>query len=104
MMFTHMLPYLNPVAYWHFVMKNVSNWGYGKTPQDKLFLLQKTLLARMRHFHIFSDWSHNDTRTISTELICKVDVEYNLHGHLTLVQCDCVSALCYFLRSESGRL
>jgi len=49
----------------------------------------------MRRTHSFSDWSHNDTRTTSTVLIHKVDVEYNVHGHLTLVKCvHC--ALCYF--------
>jgi len=97
MMFTHKLPYLNPFAYWHFVRTNLSNWGYRKTPQN--------LWERMRCTHSFSDWSHNDTRTISTELTRKVDVKYNLHGHLTLVQCDCVLCpLLFLLRSESGRL
>jgi len=92
-----MLPYLNPVAYWHFVKTNLSNWGYGNTPQY--------LWACTRRTHSFTDWSHNDTRTIRTELIHKVDVEYNVHGHLTLVKCVCaVCPLLFLLRSESGRL
>jgi hypothetical protein len=43
------------------------------------------------------DWTHAETRTISTEIIHKVEVEYNLHGHLTLVQCDCVLCPLLFL-------